>query len=615
MIKKKLLFLTFSILFSLTLFAQDPNTVLAEAGMEKITARDFKIRFELSPFVSKKAGSIIDSIKTDFLYSMITEKMWYLEGLGRGLDRSEEFRFYFKPVEDIFLRDALFKKEVGSKILLSAEDVTNTIFKAGRTLKTTSVVSQDSALINEIVATLKASKTVKLDSLLKLPRFSGVKESPVDINLGTLMDDEVEDHLFGLKTGEASIPVKSEIGWVIFLIDNITTTSFDLTDKKQTDQAKQTVKDRRAMHATRAFLKQLTGGKTINIDETAFKAAAAKIYVAISKAPFPPAGKGDSAVVLTDSDWRNIRSELGTPGLEQRFFFVDNETVTVRDFLANLAFEENKFSSRDRAAVYQRLSRLAKDFVQQQILTFEAKRQGLGSSPEVIRDLEEWKQNMMAQMLKVSFLDSARVSEKDIEDYYRDEVLKDKDFLLVNLLLFTVNDLGVIEKVLNETSAGKPFETVIRGFVNSDTLVNANGETGLKPAVFLGDIGTIASKLQPGELYGPIKRGDGYSLLMVKEKREMNDSLKKEFENSKALLANYLFQKRLNTFMAKKTLDLTAKYNAKVYAGRLKDVKTTEIMMFVHRLMGFGGRVSGTPLLDNWTEHVDMEQFKKLLLP
>ncbi len=615
MIKKKLLFLTFSILFSLTLFAQDPNTVLAEAGREKITARDFKIRFELSPFVSKKAGSIIDSIKTDFLYSMITEKMWYLEGLDRGLDRSEEFRFYFKPVEDIFLRDALFKKEVGSKILLSAEDVTNTIFKAGRTLKTTSVVSQDSALINEIVATLKASKTVKLDSLLKLPRFAGVKVSPVDINLGTLMDDEVEDHLFGLKTGEASIPVKSEIGWVIFLIDNITTTSFDLTDKKQTDQAKQTVKDRRAMHATRAFLKQLTGGKTINIDETAFKSAAAKIYVAISKAPFPPAGKGDSAVVLTDSDWRNIRSELGTPGLEQRFFFVDNETVTVRDFLANLAFEENKFSSRDRAAVYQRLSRLAKDFVQQQILTFEAKRQGLGSSPEVIRDLEEWKQNIMAQMLKVSFLDSARVSEKDIEDYYRDEVLKDKDFLLVNLLLFTVNDLGVIEKVLNETSAGKPFETVIRGFVNSDTLVNANGETGLKPAVFLGDIGTIASKLQPGELYGPIKRGDGYSLLMVKEKREMNDSLKKEFENSKALLANYLFQKRLNTFMAEKTLDLTAKYNAKVYAGRLKDVKTTEIMMFVHRLMGFGGRVSGTPLLDNWTEHVDMEQFKKLLLP
>ncbi len=615
MINKNLLFLTFTLLLFSSLFAQDPNTVLAEAGKEKITARDFKIRFELSPFVSKRAGTNIDSLKTDFLYSMITEKMWYLEGLDRGLDRSEEFRFYFKPVEDIFLRDALFKKEVESKIMLSADDVTNTIFKAGRTLKTSSLVSQDSAVINELAALLKASKTVKLDSLLKLPRFSGVKESPVEINLGTLMDEEVEDHLFRLKPGEVSIPVRSEIGWVIFRIENIVTTPFDLTDKKQTDQAKQTVKDRRAMHATRAFLKQLAGGRTINIDETAFKSAAAKIHDVISKAPFPSAGKSDSSVVLTDNDWKRIRTELGIPGLEQRLFFIDNETVTVRDFLANLAFEEHKFSSRDRAAVYQRLSRLAKDFVQQQILTLEAKRQALQSSPEVIRDLAEWKQNMMAQMLKVSFLDSVRVSDKDIEDYYRDEVLKDKDFLLVNLLILTVNDLGIIEKVLNETSAGKPFESVIKEFGNSDTLVNANGETGLKPAAFLGDIGIIASKLNPGELYGPIKRGDGFSLLMVKEKREMNDSLKKEFENSKALLSNYLFQKRLNTFMAKKTLDLTAKYNAKVYADRLKDIKTTEVMMFVHRLMGFGGRVSGTPLLDNWTDHVDMEQFKKLLLP
>ena len=615
MIKKKQLIPLLSLLLFSTIFAQDPNTVLAEAGRAKITARDFKSRFELSPFVSKRAGTNIDSLKADFLYSMVTEKLWYLEGLDRGLDRNEEFRFYFNPVEDIFLRDALFKKEVQAKILLSAQDVTNTIFKAGRTLKTTSLVSQDSAAINDLVGSLKASATAKLDSLLKLPRFAGIKGSPVDINLGTLMDEEVEDHLFKLNPGEVSIPVRSEIGWVIFRIDNIVTTAFDLTDKKQTDQAKQTVKDRRAMHATRAFLKQLAGGRTINIDETAFKAAAAKIYEAISNAPFPPAGTGDSAVVLNDSDWRRIRTGLGEPVLQQKLFFIDNETVTVWDFLANLTFEEHRFTSRDRAAIYQKLSRLAKDFVQQQILTFEAKRQALQSSPEVIRDLEEWKQNMMAQMLKVSFLDSVRVSEKDIENYYRDEVLKDKDFLLVNILLLTVSDLGIMEKVINETSAGKTFESVIKEYGKTDTLVNANGETGLKPAVFLGDIGIIASKLNPGELYGPIKRGDGYSLLMVKEKCEMNDSLKKEFENSKSLLANYLFQKRLNTFMAKKTLDLTAKFNAKVYENRLKDVKTTGIMMFVHRLMGFGGRVTGTPLLDNWTDHVDMQQFKKVLLP
>ncbi len=615
MIKKTLLTLSLTLLFSTYLFPQDLNTVLAEAGKEKITARDFKIRFELSPFVSKQAGSNIDSLKADFLYSMITEKLWFLEGLDRGLDRNEEFRFYFKPVEDIYLRDALFNKEVESKIILSAEDVSLTVFKAGRTLKTISLVSGDSVVANGLITSLKITGSGKLDSLLALPRFSGVKKSKVDIDLGTLMDEEVENHLFSLKPGEVSIPVRSEVGWVIFVIDNVVIKTFDLTDKKQVDQAKQTVKDRRAMHATRAYLKQLAGGKTINIDETAFKAVAAKIYEAIARAPIPLPGASDSAVVLNDGDWRRIRTELGEPALQQKFFFIDNNTVTVWDFLANLAFEEHKFTSRERNNVYQRLSRFAKDFVQQQIITFEAKRQGLQSAPGVINDLQGWKQNIMAQMLKVSFLDSVRVGEKEIEDYYRNEVLKDNDFVLVNILLMTVNDLNLIEKVLDETGKGRSFESIVKDLGRTDTLVNANGETGLKPAAFLGDIGTIAAKLNPGQLYGPIKRSGGYSLMMVKEKKEMNDSLKKEFEGSKALLANYLFQKRLNNFIAKKTLDLSSKFNAKVYEQRLKDVKTTEIAMFVHRLMGFGGRVAGTPLLDNWTEHVDMQQFKKLLLP
>ena len=615
MIKKTLLSLPLALLLLTNIFPQDPNSVLAEAGKEKITARDFKVRFELSPFVSKQAGSNTDSLKVDFLYSMITEKLWYLEGLDRGLDSDGEFRFYFKPVEDIFFRDALFSKEVESKIILSAEDVTLTVFKAGRTLKTTSLLSGDSAVINGLITSLKLTGGGKLDSLLALPPFSGIKKSHVDIDLGTLMDEEVENHLFSLGPGEISTPIKSEVGWVIFIIDNVVTKAFDLTDKKQVDQAKQTVKDRRAMHATRAYLKQLAGGKTINIDETAFKAVASKIYEAISRAPLSPAGKGDSPVVLNDGDWRKIRSELGEPALQQKLFFINDNTVTVWDFLANLAFEEHKFTSRERSAVYQKISRFAKDFVQQQIITFEAKRQGLQSSPGVIRDLEGWKQNLMAQMLKVSYLDSVRVGEKEIEDYYRNEVMKDNDFILVNILLMTVNDLGIVEKVLDETGKGKTFESMVKDLGRTDSLVNSNGETGLKPAAFLGDLGTIAAKLEPGQLYGPIKRNGGYSLLMVKEKKEMNDSLRKEFEGSKSLLGNYLFQKRLNNFIAKKTLDLASKFNARVYEQRLKDVKTTDVAMFVHRLMGFGGRVSGTPLLDNWTEHVDMKQFKKLLLP
>ncbi|MBK6680353.1 MAG: hypothetical protein IPG53_10155 [Ignavibacteriales bacterium] len=613
MFKRASVILLFFVSFFSVISAQPDGKILATVGGSTITERDFKTRFELSPFLSHKNGWNKDSLKADFLYSLIAEKLWYLEAVNQGVDLSEEFRFYFRPLEDLFLRDALFKMEVESKIKLSAADVNNALVKAAKTIKTSILSSPDKKLIEQIYSSLASGK--KLDSLIKLPEFSSIQIIPMELKLGVLQDEEIEDSVFALNPGKSTQPINSENGWIIFHIDNVIFQAVDIAESKVVDKIKQTVKDRRALHRMKEYLSGLLAEYKINIDGGAFHFVADDIFDLISA--LPPAQNDSTGFkyILTAKDFQRLRASLRTNRPDSNLFIVDGREVTVFDFLASLALEEPEFKSQSKIEVFKRLSKLAKDFVQHQLLTFQAEKKGLKSLKSVTTDLESWKQNLLAQVMKVSFLDSARVSDAEIEDYYRQDVLKDKDFVLVNIQLLTVKDLNEIEVVLNETGKGKSFGDILKSRGKTDPLVNENGETGLKPAVFLGDIGIIASKLDLNQLYGPIKRGDGYSLIMVTAKSSMNDSLKFEYENSKEQLRTYLFQKKLNKFLSNKTAGLAQKYNAKAFESELKDIKTSNIVMFVHRLMGFGGRITAVPLLDNWADFIDINQLRQELIP
>jgi len=309
-------------------FAQDNSAILSEIGSEKITANEFKFRYELSPFVSHKNGWNKDSLKADFLYSLIAEKLWYLEALDKGLDRTEIFKFYFNPVRDIYLRDALFKKEVESAIIISPDDITQGIFKAGRTLKMSAFVSKDSSLIYQFHSMI-SKKTVSVDSILKLPQFVSIAQNPFEVELGTLMDEEVEDLLFSLKPGEFTSPINSETGRIIFLSKDIISKPLDLTDSKTSQQIKQKIKERRAMHRTRDYIRELTAGITINIDETSFRNAADAMFTVISASVVNGKTATDSSRILTDGEFTSVKTILGHEGLKQPLFTLKTKTVTV----------------------------------------------------------------------------------------------------------------------------------------------------------------------------------------------------------------------------------------------------------------------------------------------
>ncbi len=606
-------FLLLTVVFHSFLFSQSFEKILAEIGNQKISAKEFKLRYELSPFVSHRSKWNQDTIKTDFLFSLIAERLWYLDALEKGLANSEDFKFYFKPLQDIFLRDYLFRQEIEEKIKLSADDVTNAISKAQFKLKSRIINSDDSIKIFSIYDLL--NNNYSLDSILKIPEYLFLSSGEFEISLGSLKDEEVEDYLFTLNPLEYSKPIRSEIGWVIFYITEKLFTPVDITNQKMVEDIKRTVKSRRVMIKAQEYLHKLLSNQTYNINDTVFNQVFNLIYRRIIKQTEDNPDSIRASYVLNDYDYRVIKNELGEKLLQKELFSVENQKITVWDFLANLAFEEHRFQSKDQRTIYSQLSKFVKNFVAQQRLVHEAKRKNLDKNKNLLEELENWKMNFLATQLRFTYLDSARVNDDEIANYFNNEFKKDRNNLLLKMKILNLQSLEEVENVLNQISAGKSFNEIIKSYGRTDSLVNDNGETELLPHFYFGDLGSIAIKLDLNEVYGPINRSGKYSLIAVIDKKEIPDTMEVDFESSKGYIKNYLFLKKFNEATSKRTLQLAEKYGVRVYEDVLREIKTTSVPMFVHRLMGFGGRIAGVPLLDNWFQFIDIQEFKSKVLP
>ena len=101
--------------------------------------------------------------------------------------------------------------------------------------------------------------------------------------------------------------------------------------------------------------------------------------------------------------------------------------------------------------------------------------------------------------------------------------------------------------------------------------------------------------------------------MQVTERQESNDSLKLSFDSVKDQLRNDLRFKKLNERLTKITSNLAVQNNVKIYNDIVNKIQTSQIPMFVHRLMGFGGRIAGVPLTTPFSGWINSEVKQKLL--
>jgi len=354
---KSFLVLSIFTLLNLILFAQNDESVVAKIGSEYITAKEYKLRYELSPYIPSDKNIDTDSIKYDFLYSLIAEKLWAKDAENLGIANTDKFRFIFGPLEEMFVRDALFKIEIDDKVLLSSTDIENGIVKSQSKLNAQIISSADSLSIYHLYNNLIINSNY--DSLISIsPKITS---NILDITLGTLKDEEIEDSLYSLPINGHTSPIKSEVGWVIFIINNKIFTPIDLGNQQAIDNLKKVIRNRRIEKRYEEYLNELLSGIVININPESFNLLYSEIWEVLKNKP----KQNDSTnyFELSEFDFNKIKSSLGSEILNKQLFLLPEKEVNVEHFLSNLAFNGFHVTQLDSITVLQKLNQKVNDLL------------------------------------------------------------------------------------------------------------------------------------------------------------------------------------------------------------------------------------------------------------
>ena len=176
--------------FSGILFAQDDNSVIAKVGADQITVEEYRDRYEFIPHLNYSNDNI-DTVKKEFLYSLVAEKLWSLEGSQKRFDTLESVRYSLESLRRLLIRDELYKTKVEPKIKISDEEIDAGLQKVTLELLVKIISTEDSSEIFKISDRL--IQGADFDSLLSTRRENRLQETPVRIVFGSLDNEKVED--------------------------------------------------------------------------------------------------------------------------------------------------------------------------------------------------------------------------------------------------------------------------------------------------------------------------------------------------------------------------------------------------------------------------------------
>jgi len=244
-------------------------------------------------------------------------------------------------------------------------------------------------------------------------------------------------------------------------------------------------------------------------------------------------------------------------------------------------------------------------FIERELVVREAYSRGMQNLPEVKYYTDMWKNYYMAQLYKRSYIDSAKVSDDEAFNYYKSKNREITIPMQVNIVEILTDSLEVIEKVLDALKEGDDIGNLAKQYSKRVWTKNMNGEFGFFPVTMYGEIGKIASTMEIGEVYGPLKVPEGYSIFKLIDKKKETVQEPKPFEDVKDDVKNRLMANKLEDKVNAQTVKLANEFGLKIDDGVFSSLKVTNLAMVAFRYMGFGGRILGVPLTSPYSEWYD----------
>lgn len=573
----------------------DEQKIIAKIGSEIITESEFIERYELTPQISAGMIGGEEALKREVLFSIIAEKLWALEAESMGLDNSELIKSTYKAIEKMYVRDALYRQEILSKVNLSDEYLIEAFRRNSLLLNLNYIFSEDETEINNIFKQL--GEGVEFYSIFLTRPESSLQEMPYVVGYGQ-MDKNVEDILYSLKLGEYTQPIKAPNGWYIFRLLSVEEKTIENEEQAKAEQkyvlkvAEKTVTDSIYKDFYSRFFKDMVA----ETNKELFLKLSDYVIDALrnrsEKEMIPP---GEN-IYLIPKDLYQIENELGAELLNAEFINLNGQPVTINDFLQELSIEKFYIDFLDNNHIRARLNFAVKIFIEHELLSREGYKRGLQSLPEVQRYLKMWRSFYLTEALRKEIAQNIQITDEEAYEYFLEKNRDTTSALEVKIIEVLTEDLDVIRIVLDELNAGNDFrELAIKYTLREKAKINS-GELGFFPISEYGEIGRKAALMKIGDMYGPIKVPEGYSLFELIDRKEKKFLSTEYFQSEKENIKAELRHKHYSDALINKTIELANKYDVQLNDEALSSIKVLNTTTVVYRYFGFGGRLLAVPM-------------------
>jgi parvulin-like peptidyl-prolyl isomerase len=594
----------------LTIAQSQEKQVLVKIGQLTISSEEFQLRYELTPQMFRENQRIRKELKQEFLYSMIAEKLLALYGDEIRLDTSLIVSKSLKYFEEMFVRDALYKKVIEEKAQSKTDSLMSFYLSNANNVKLIFMFSEDENEIKNIYKILGLG--VPFDSLYSELPVS--QRDTLTISVGQLEED-IENKIFPLPDDAYTSPIEMEDGWYIFKILKRYNPIVVKSEGWENDfkNSKRIAKERAEYSFYKEYMQNLFKNKEVKINAKILRNLSYHIHsIFVERFNQTQSFKNHS---LTATDIALIELQLGIDSLILPLAELENETITVRDYLHFLRFDNFKVDTLDYQFVFKALSNKTKNIIEYKILSDEGYKLGLQKTTEVKKQVQMWKDNYFMQLVTAMFIDSAKVSDNEIIEYYnksKNGYLQNKE---VNILELVTDSLETIEKVLSGIELGTDFYELAKRYSKDFSDDSKGMESGFFSVNSNGDVGRIAADMNIGEVYGPIIIPEGYLIFKLLAVRQDSVILQDNFKQIKEELGKELGylkkQKSINKFIG----NLANKYDVDINTDLLEKIPVTSHNSIVYNYLGFGGRVLAVPLINinmewvpEWKENIEKIQ-------
>lgn len=569
---------------------------VAKVGPETITTSEFIERYEMTPGFRRHVKDMEESTQLEFLFTLIAEKLFALEAKELRLDTTEVIRFSERAFEKMFVRDMLFQQEVRDKISVTEEEIIIATIRDASRLYVNFLFSEDEEEIFQLYNYLNDG--VPFDSILAESPELEEQDKPIAVSFGQL-EERIEDSVFNLKVGEYTKPLLTPDGWYIFRLVNRSENVFVTEADK--DEAMKTLlrilEGRKLRKRQAEFYVEFFGNQKVDVNPVIFESLAQKLSSIVKRKKKDFNLKEDDPVSIDAFDVIEIEAQLGNDTLSKPFIQLDEEPVSTREFIRSIAFDGFRLDDFKINYVRALLDFTTRRVVEHELFYREGIKRGYNNLPEVRDEVKRWTDNYLFQKLQDEIADSVFVSDQEVKDYYN-LLHEPKHFpVVVNIIEVLTSDINIVDTVLTELNKGADIRLLASQYSEREFTKGRNGEFGRFSATSHGEIGRIAETMEVGDIYGPLKVPEGYSIFKLIEKDEEYIEPTIPYEQVKEQYKMDLIYDKARLKLIDYTYNLAVKNNIQLNLDEFDNIEVTRLPSFGIRHLGFGGKVTAVPIL------------------